>query len=127
MSKASKLVTDALLGDDTATVIVAGQTYFVDSPTIERIAKAASHLDSLEGGNTFGDMIGMMKHLEDSCKALSVFIKGDETLSGELSKGTPQEVVEGLKSAISLISIQSFCELSTLAKSVARMVANPRP
>ena len=127
MSKASKLVTDALLGEDTATVIVAGQTYFVDSPTIERIAKAASYLDSLEGGNTFEDIIGMMRHLESSCKDLSVFIRGDETLSGELSKGTPQEVVDGLKSAMSLISIQSFLELSTLAKSVARMVANPRP
>lgn len=127
MSKASKLVTDALLGEDAVTVVVAGKSYFIEPPTIERIARAASFLDSMEGGTKFEDLIGMMKNLENSCKALSVFIKGDDTLSGELSKGTPQEVVEGLKSAIGLISIQSFCELSTLAKSVARMVANPRP
>lgn len=127
MSKASKLVTDALLGEDAVTVVVAGKSYFIEPPTIERIARAASFLDSMEGGTKFEDLIGMMKNLENSCKALSVFIKGDDTLSGELSKGTPQEVVEGLKSAVGLISIQSFCELSTLAKSVARMVANPRP
>lgn len=127
MSEASKLVTDALLGQDTATVIVAGQTYFIDSPTIERIAKAASYLNSLEGGTKFEDLVEMMKHMEDSCKALSVFIQGDDALSGELSKGTPQEVVEGLKLAISQISIASFSGLSTLAKSVARMVARPRP
>lgn len=127
MSEASKLVTDALLGQDTATIIVAGETYFVDSPTIERIAKAASYLNNLEGGKEFKDLVDMMEHMKDSCRALSVFIQGDDALSEELSKGTPREVVEGLKTAISLISIASFSELSTLAKSVARMVARPRP
>ena len=121
------MVTDALLGQDTATIIVAGETYFVDSPTIERIAKAASYLNNLEGGKEFKNLVDMMEHMKDSCRALSVFIQGDDALTEELSKGTPRDVVEGLKTAISLISIASFSELSTLAKSVARMVARPRP
>lgn len=127
MSKASRLVADAILGEDSATVVVDGKSYFIDSPTIERIAKAAMYFDSVEGGNNLEGTIDMMKHLEDSCSALSVFIKGDESLRTELAKGKPREVVEGLKAAISLISIRDFQELSTMAKSVARMIANPRP
>ncbi len=127
MSKASKLVTDAILGEDAATILVNGKSYFVPSPTIMRLVKAAKYLNSVEGGNTFGDVLNLMKNLEDACKALSVFIQGDESLSEELSEGKPNEISMGLQAAYSLISIKDFQMLSTLARSVARMIANPRP
>lgn len=127
MSDASKLVANAILGEDSVTVVVDGVSYFVDPPTIERIVKAAKYLDSVEGGNSLDDAIGMMRSLDDACKALSVFIRGDESLCDNLSKGTLSEVLEGLRAAMSLLSIQDFQMLSTLARSVARMVANPRP
>lgn len=127
MSKASKMVVDAFLGDDSATVVVAGKPYFIDSPTIERIMKAAKYLSSVEGGNTMKDLIDMLNKLDDSCKALSIFIQGDEKLADELLKGTPQEIVQALETAYQLVSIQPFQKLSILARNVARLIARPRP
>lgn len=127
MSKASKLVVDAILGEDTVTIIVNGKVYYVPPPTIIKLVKAAKYLDSFEDGKTLAEVLGMIKNLDDSCKALSVFIQGDECLSDELSKGTLEEVVNGLQTAYSLISIKDFQTLSILAKSAARMIAKPRP
>lgn len=127
MSKASKLVVDAFLGEDSATVVVAGKPYFIDSPTIERIMNAAKYLNNVEGGNTMKDVIDMLTKLDDSCKALSIFIQGNENLADELIKGTPQEIVQALETAYQLITIQPFQRLSILARNVARLIAKPRP
>ena len=127
MSKASKLVADAILGEDTVPIIVNGKAYYVSPPTIIKLVKAAKYLDSFEEGKTLAEVLGMLKNLDDACKALSVFIQGDESISDELSKGTLEEVVNGLQTAYSLISIKDFQTLSILAKSAARMIAKPRP
>lgn len=127
MSKASKLVADAILGEDTVTIIVHGKAYYVSPPTIIKLVKAAKYLDSFEDGKTLAEVLGMLKNLDDACKALSVFIQGDESISDELSKGTLEEVVNGLQTAYSLISIKDFQTLSILAKSAAKMIAKPRP
>ena len=127
MSKASKLVADAILGEDFVTIMVNGKTYCISPPTIIKLVKAAKYLDSFEEGKTLAEVLGMLKNLDDACKALSVFIQGDESISDELSKGTLEEVVNGLQTAYSLISIKDFQTLSILAKSAARMIAKPRP
>ena len=127
MSKASKLVADAILGEDTVTIIVNGRAYYDSPPTIIKLVNAAKYLDSFEEGKTLAEVLGMLKNLNDACKALSVFIQGDESISDELSKGTLEEVVNGLQTAYSLISIKDFQTLSILAKSAARMIAKPRP
>lgn len=127
MSKASKLVADAILGEDSVTIMVNGKTYCISPPTIIKLVKAAKYLDSFEDGKTLAEVLGMLKNLDDACKALSVFIQGDESISDELSKGTLEEVVNGLQTAYSLISIKDFQTLSILAKSAARMIAKPRP
>ena len=127
MSKASKLVADAILGEDTVTIMVNGKTYCILPPTIIKLVNAAKYLDSFEEGKTLAEVLGMLKNLNDACKALSVFIQGDESISDELSKGTLEEVVNGLQTAYSLISIKDFQTLSILAKSAARMIAKPRP
>ena len=127
MSKASKLVADAILGEDSVTIMVNGKTYCISPPTIIKLVKAAKYLDSFEEGKTLAEVLGMLKNLYDACKALSIFIQGDESISDELSKGTLEEVVNGLQTAYSLISIKDFQTLSILAKSAARMIAKPRP
>ena len=127
MSKASKLVADAILGEDSVTIMVNGKTYCISPPTIIKLVNAAKYLDSFEDGKTLAEVLGMLKNLNDACKALSVFIQGDESISDELSKGTLEEVVNGLQTAYSLISIKDFQTLSILAKSAARMIAKPRP
>lgn len=127
MSKASKLVADAILGEDSVTIMVNGKTYCISPPTIIKLVKAAKYLNSFEEGKTLAEVLGMLKNLYDACKALSIFIQGDEFISDELSKGTFEEVVNGLQTAYSLISIKDFQTLSILAKSAARMIAKPRP
>lgn len=127
MSKASKLVAGALLGEDSVTIMVNGKTYCISPPTIIKLVKAAKYLDSFEEGKSLVEILGMLKDLGNACKALSVFIQGDESISDELSKGTLEEVVYGLQTAYSLISIKDFQTLSILAKSAARMIAKPRP
>ena len=127
MSKASKLVEDAILGEDSVTIMVNGKTYCISPPTIIKLVKAAKYLNSFEEGKTLAEVLGMLKNLYDACKALSIFIQGDESISDELSKGTFEEVVNGLQTAYSLISIKDFQTLSILAKSAARMIAKPRP
>lgn len=127
MSKASKLVADAILGKDSVTTMVNGKTYCISPPTIIKLVKAAKYLDRFEEGKTLAEVLGMLKNLDDACKALSVFIQGDESISDELSKGTLEEIVYGLQTAYSLISIKDFRTLSILAKSAARMIAKPRP
>lgn len=127
MSKASILIADAILGEDTVAIIVNGKVYSVSPPTIIKLVKAAKYLDSFEEGKTLAEVLGMLKNLDDACKALSVFIQGDESISDELSKGTLEEVVNGLQTAYSLISIKDFQKLSILAKSAARMIAKQRP
>ena len=127
MSKASKLVADAILGKDFVTIMVNGKTYCISPPTIIKLVKAAKYLDSFEEGKTLAEVLCMLKNLDDACKALSVFIQGDESISDELSKGTLEEVVNGLQTVYSLISIKDFQTLSILAKSAARMIAKPRP
>lgn len=127
MSKASKLVADAILGEDSVTIMVNGKTYCISPPTIIKLVKAAKYLNSFEEGKTLAEVLGMLKNLYDACKALSIFIQGDESISDELSKGTFEEVVNGLQTAYSLISIKDFQTLSILAKSAARMITKPRP
>lgn len=127
MSKASKLVAGALLGEDSVTIMVNGKTYCISPPTIIKLVKAAKYLDSFEEGKSLVEILGILKDLGNACKALSVFIQGDESISDELSKGTLEEVVNGLQTAYSLISIKDFQTLSILAKSAARMIAKPRP
>lgn len=127
MSKASKLVADAILGEDSVTIMVNGKTYCISPPTIIKLVKAAKYLNSFEEGKTLAEVLGMLKNLYDACKALSIFIQGDESISDELSKGTFEEVVNGLQTAYSLISIKDFQTLSILAKSAVRMIAKPRP
>ena len=127
MSKASKLVADAILGKDSVTTMVNGKTYCISPPTIIKLVKAAKYLDSFEEGKSLVEILGMLKDLGNACKALSVFIQGDESISDELSKGTLEEIVYGLQTAYSLISIKDFQTLSILAKSAARMIAKPRP
>ena len=127
MSKASKLVADAILGEDSVTIMVNGKTYCISPPTIIKLVKAAKYLNSFEDGKTLAEVLGMLNNLYDACKALSIFIQGDESISDELSKGTFEEVVNVLQTAYSLISIKDFQTLSILAKSAARMIAKPRP
>lgn len=123
--KGADIVSKALLGIESQTIVVNGRPYFIKPPNIKRMAGAALHLSNLEG-NSFAEILSMMRDIEGASKALSWFIVGDDSLADELSEGTLKEVTDGLAVAISMLSIEDFQKLSDLSKSVRRLIANQR-
>ena len=123
---ATRLVADAILGEDYRTVIVAGKSYCILPPTIERIAGMAKHLSVFEDMNNVADIIDAMKNADSAAKALSWLIDGSEELYKELSKGSIQEVTEAIAIGFSLVSVQGFMKLSALTKNVAMLIATPK-
>ena len=127
MNKGADLVGAAILGKESKTIVVNGKPYFIKPPTIRKIAGAGTALgDFASESGTFGDILKAMRDTEGAAKALSWFIKGDESLAEELKDGTLQEVVNGLSVAISMLGIEDFQKLSDLSRSVRRLIANPK-
>ena len=123
---AAKLVSSAILGLDGETVVVGGKVYFVYPPTIKKLALAAYHLSDLGNGETLRDIIQEMSNAEGAAKALSCLIQGDEGLAEDFNNSPYSEVVEALEVALSMLSAQSFCKLSALARNVRSLTAKQR-
>lgn len=126
MKRGSKVVSSAILGKDFETVFVNGKAYVLTPPTIHKIAGAGYYLSGLSEASTVVDMIRSIKDIGDASRALSCFIQGNEDLYEELSQGSLDEVVDALLMAYSMISIENFQKLSSLAKNVAALIANAR-
>ena len=129
MNQAAKVISSAVLGTDVEVIIVDSKRYVIQSPTIHRISGAISCLSSagLSEGATVKEILLALEDVPGACaKALSVFIKGDENLAKELQRGTFEEIVDGLETAISMISAQVFFKAVSLAKNVASLAAKPK-
>ena len=107
-------------------MVVGGKVYFVYPPTIKKLALAAYHLSDLGNGETLRDMIQEMSNAEGAAKALSCLIQGDESLAEDFNNSPYSEVVEALEVALSMLSAQSFCKLSALARNVRSLTAKQR-
>ena len=125
MNRGADLVSAAILGKDSRTVVVGGRPYFLKPPTIRKIAGAGQALSGLEG-ESMGDILKAMQDTERAARALSWFITGDESLTEELKNGTLEEVVSALSVAVGMLGIEDFQKLSGLSRSVRRLIANPK-
>jgi hypothetical protein len=125
MNKASKLISDAILNTDVIAVIVNNKSYAIHPPTIHTMAGAFSCLSKMDFSNadTIQGLLMGAKDSEKLSEALSWFIKGDNSLKDELSKGTFTEVVDALGKAIELTSPQVFLKAATLTRSAMKMAA----
>ena len=123
---AAKIVSSAILGMDFKVIVVNNKSYVLTPPTIKKIAGASYYLSDIDKGNTIRELLLTINNAESISHALSWFIKGDDSLFEELSKGTMNEIVDGLDTAYSLISTDSFLKLSVLAKNVANLTARQR-
>lgn len=126
MSKASKLVSDAILGNDYKIVVVNGKSYKIYPPTIKKMAGAGQYLSNLEDGETIKEILEGVNNMDKLAHALSWMIAGSDVLSGEFEDSTMGEVVDALATAYSLISVENFTKLSVLARNVSRLIANPK-
>ena len=111
---------------DFKVIVVNNKSYVLTPPTIKKIAGASYYLSDIDKGNTIRELLLTINNAESISHALSWFIKGDDSLFEELSKGTMNEIVDGLDTAYSLISTDSFLKLSVLAKNVANLTARQR-
>ena len=126
MENAAKLVSSAILGIDDEAVLVGGKVYFISPPTIRRIAQASYHLSDIGRGETLRDIIRDMTNAEAAARALSCLIEGDEKLAEVFYDCPYEEVVDALEKGFAMLSAQSFCKLSALARNVQSLTAKQR-
>lgn len=126
MNEGSKIVLDAIIGNDFRVVVVNGKSYVINPPTIHKIAGAASYLSKVGKMETLEDVLSSMKDTPNASYALSWLIQGNSELYEELSKGTFEENVDALSIALSLISVENFMKLSALVKNVTSLAAKQK-
>lgn len=125
-NKGAKLVSGDILGLNIKNIEVGGRFYTIEPPTIERISGAAYYLSSFDFIESKEDLVHQMQIMKDASTALSWFISGNDSLTDQLSKGTVEEICDGIEAALSLIDIENFKRLSVLAGNVARLAAKPK-
>ena len=128
MSKASKLISDAIIGADYTIVYVNNKAYPVKPPTIHRLAGAISCISDLDLGEngTLKDMLLSAKDCKAYANALSWLVQGDLSLSKELQEGTFEEVVDALATALDLVGINPFLKAASLTRNASLLAATPR-
>lgn len=126
MSKASKLVSSAIIGSDYKIVVVNGKSYKIFPPTIKKMAGAGQYLSDLKDGETIKDILGSVNDIGKLAHALSWFVDGSEKLTAEFEKASIGEILDAIGVAYSLISVENFIKLSTLVRNVSKLIANPR-
>lgn len=125
-NNAAKIVSSAILGMDFKVVIVNGKSYVIAPPTIKKLAGASYWLSDIKDGNSIRELLISINNIDSLAHALSWFIQGNDNLYEELSNGTLDEVVDGLDTAYSLLSVKNFLKLSTLVRNVTSLTANQR-
>lgn len=127
MSKGSTLVSSAILGAQIEACIVNGKTYVIKPPTIAQLAGVGMALGEVGDGKDMAAVLQTVTNGAEGCaRALSYLIKGDESLTKELSKGRIEEVIEGIEKGLSFISIENFQRLLALTRNVAMLIARPK-
>lgn len=126
MNKGSKIASASIIGADFINVMVGGKCYTVFPPTVHKLAGAGIYLSDFGDEQTVRDVIGSVNNADKLAHALSWLVNDDDSLFDELSQGTFDELVDAISEAYSLISVENFTKLSTLAKNVSRLIANQK-
>lgn len=126
MNEAAKIVSASIVGADMTSAVVNGKAYTIHPPTIHKLAGAGVYLSEFGGEETLGDVIKSINSSDKLAHALSWLINGDDSLFNELAEGTFDELVEAVSGAYSLVSLENFMKLSTLAKNVSGLIAKQK-
>nr|DAV45251.1 MAG TPA: hypothetical protein [Bacteriophage sp.] len=126
MNKGAQIVSASIIGADFVNVMVNGRCYTVFPPTVHKLAGAGMFLSDFGDEQTVRDVISSINDSEKLAHAFSWLVQGNDGLFDELSHGTFDELVNAIDMAYSLISVENFTRLSTLAKNVASLIAKQR-
>lgn len=125
-NEGARMVASAIIGLDYRIIVVNDKSYIIHPPTIAKIAGATYWLCETDDGKTLREILVSLSKSENLTKALSWFIQGNEDLGEELTKGTLDEIVNGIEAAFSMIEAQNFMKLSALQRSASLLVAKPK-
>lgn len=125
-NEGARMVASAIVGLDYRIIVVNDKSYIIHPPTIAKIAGATYWLCEAGDGKTLREILVSLSKSENLTKALSWFIQGNEDLGEELTKGTLDEIVNGIEAAFSMIEAQNFMKLSALQRSARLLVAKPK-
>ena len=126
MNKGAQIVSASIIGADFVNVMVNGRCYTGFPPTVHKLAGAGMFLSDFGDEQTVRDVISSINDSEKLAHAFSWLVQGNDGLFDELSHGTFDELVNAIDMAYSLISVENFTRLSTLAKNVASLIAKQR-
>ena len=120
------MIADALMGNEISVIIVNNKRYTIKPPTIATLCGVGKNLVGIKMGEKLNDILASLRDFDKLAAALSWFIKGDDSLSKELLKGTLQEILKGLEEGFRLIDIQNFYALSVMIRNVEMLIAKPK-
>ena len=126
MNRGAQIVSASIIGADFVNVMVNGRCYTVFPPTVHKLAGAGMFLSDFGDEQTVRDVISSVNDSEKLAHAFSWLVQGNDELFDELSHCTFDELVDAIDTAYSLISVENFTRLSTLAKNVASLIAKQR-
>lgn len=123
---ATKLVTGEMLGMNGKRIVIAGKSYVIQPPSIKKLCGAAYYLTDCEDADTLKGVLLSISNLDNTCKALSWLVNGDEELTEEFKEGTLDEIVEGICVGLDMLSVENFIRLSSSVRSVRTLTAKQK-
>ena len=137
MNKAANIVAESLTGDRFVTIVLKGEGHTVYPPVIKVLLRAIQSLAKIEvpdKANWIDALFSIPGNVERIIKALAIIIAGNvddwenksKEIVSSLNESTLEELKEVFGKVVSLIHVDDFFDCAALAKSVARMAAEPR-
>lgn len=135
MDNASKIVSDAILGNTLKFCSVGGKTYTLVPPSIATILSAIGFLSKFgleKDKYTMLEIAGEYgRNVKPLTMALAVLLCGRDGIKARLvarrlRKGTFRELLQMLNLFVGMMGGNDFFALASLAKSVRKMAATPK-
>lgn len=106
------------------TFIIGGRVYEIQSPSVRNLALAGEVLGDLHQKASVEQVFNELEK-ETLSKVLSIIVKGNDSISKDLLKGSKEELVEALATLYEEIS-PSLKNLRNMADSLSRLAAKPK-
>lgn len=106
------------------TFIIGGRVYEIQSPSVRNFTLAGEVLGNFSQRASVEQFFNE-KNKETLSKALSVLVKGNDSFSKELLKGSKEELAKALTTLYEDI-IPSLKKLAKMANGLSRLTANPK-
>lgn len=106
------------------TFIIGGRVYEIQPPSVRSLALAGEILRDLPQRASVEQVFNELEK-ETLSKALSVLVKGNDSISKDLLKGSKEELVEALTTLYGDI-FPSLKKLANMADSLSRLAAKPK-